>query len=107
MAATQAGEGGRVVAAIGSGLEDLQRRHAGGNSDGDAVEEVAAGDVHGNLRIIYCYEIPVGACCCGEGACSRWTWLALQCEALPGFLGPLRSPAGASSLATVSSLRQG
>jgi hypothetical protein len=38
-------------------------------------------------------------CSCGEGACSRLAGLALQCEA-PIKKGLLRSPAGASSLAT-------
>src|SRR5450830_2025718 len=38
---------------------------------------------------------------CGEGACSRWT--AQQSHSFKQSTGPLRAPAGASSLATCAS----
>ncbi|MNE98409.1 hypothetical protein D3C80_1969160 [compost metagenome] len=49
VAAAQAGEGGRVVTPAGSGTENLHRRKAGGDGEGYAVEEVAAGDGHGGI----------------------------------------------------------
>ena len=53
VAAAQAGEGGWVVAAVRGGLEQLQRGHSGGNADGDAVEEVAAGDFHVQSLVVF------------------------------------------------------
>ncbi|MNO84538.1 hypothetical protein D3C76_758810 [compost metagenome] len=49
----QTGQCWRVVAPVRGGLEKLQRGHAGSDGDSDAVEKVAAGDIHIHSLLVF------------------------------------------------------